>query len=75
MKTPIPKQIPEIVGPMTEQLDFDHQIRPAIEYVFGDTVLTTTQKSAFLASLKGTRAVAATGDLYEPGGRNGNWLL
>ena len=31
-------------------------------------MLTTTQKSAFLASLKGIRAVAATGDLYEPGG-------
>lgn len=66
--TQIPEDIPEIVGPMTEQLGFDDQIRPAIEYVFGDTVLTTTQKSAFLASLKGIRAVAATGDLYEPGG-------
>ncbi len=64
----IPNQIREIVGPMTEQLEFDDLIRPAIEYVFGDTVLTTTQKSAFLASLKGIRAVAATGDLYEPGG-------
>ncbi len=67
-KTSIPKEIPEIVGPMTEQLEFDEQIRPAIEYVFGDTVLTSTQKSAFLTSLKGIRAVAATGDLYEPGG-------
>ena len=67
-KTPIPREIPEIVGPMTEQLEFDDKIRPAIEYVFGDTVLTSTQKSAFLTSLKGIRAVAATGDLYEPGG-------
>ena len=66
--TPIPKDNPEIVGPMTEQLGFDDRIKPTIEYVFGDTVLTTTQKSAFLASLKGIRAVAATGDLYEPGG-------
>lgn len=67
-KKQIPTQIQEIIGPMTEQLEFDDQIRPAIEYVFGDTILTTTQKSAFLASLKGIRAVAATGDLYEPGG-------
>ena len=39
-----------------------------MNYVFGDTLLTSNQKSAFLASLKGVRAVAVSGDLYEPGG-------
>ncbi len=57
-----------IIGPIIDQLVFDQPFRAAVEYVFGDTVLTSNQKSAFLASLKGTRAVAATGDLYEPGG-------
>ena len=40
----------------------------AVNFVFGDTVLTATQRSAFLASLEGYRAVSIAGDLYEPGG-------
>jgi chromosome segregation protein len=58
----------EILGPIVDQLEFDPSFRTAVDYVFGDTVLTINQKSAFLASLKGVRAVATTGDLYEPGG-------
>lgn len=58
----------DAIGPLTDQLIFDEPFRAAVDYVFGDTVLTSNQKSAFLASLKGIRAVAATGDLYEPGG-------
>lgn len=40
----------------------------AINFVFGDTILTATQRSAFLVSLEGHRAVSIAGDLYEPGG-------
>jgi chromosome segregation protein len=58
----------EILGPIVDQLEFDESFQTAVDYVFGDTVLTTSQKSAFLTSLKGMRAVAITGDLYEPGG-------
>jgi len=67
-KAPYPKSFRDIIGPLTEQLVFDEPFRAAADYVFGDTVLTSNQKSAFLASLKGVRAVAVTGDLYEPGG-------
>ncbi len=67
-KLDYPDETPEIIGPITNQLVFDQPFRAAIEYVFGDTVITANQKTAFLASLKGTRAVAVTGDLYEPGG-------
>jgi len=63
-----PKEIREIIGPIKDCLEFAERVRPAVNYVFGDTLLTSNQKSAFLASLKGVRAVAATGDLYEPGG-------
>jgi len=62
------EQNDEIIGPIVDQLEFEENYRTAVDYVFGDTVLTTNQKAAFLASLKGVRAVAATGDLYEPGG-------
>ena len=67
-KVQIPKENQEIIGPIVDQLEFDESYRTAVDYVFGDTVLTANQKSAFLASLKGVRAVATTGDLYEPGG-------
>jgi chromosome segregation protein len=61
-------ELQDIIGPVTDQLVFDQPFRAAVEYVFGDTVITLNQKSAFLASLKGIRAVAVTGDLYETGG-------
>ena len=63
-----PNESEEIIGPIVDQLEFDETYRTAVDYVFGDTVLTANQKSAFLTSLKGVRAVATTGDLYEPGG-------
>jgi chromosome segregation protein len=67
-KTRPSKESQDTIGPMTEQLSFQERFRPAIEYVFGDTILAKNQKSAFVASLKGIRAVATTGDLFEPGG-------
>jgi chromosome segregation protein len=67
-KMQTPTGIQEIIGPMVEQLEFQEKFQLAVEYVFGDTILTRNQKSAFLASLRGVRAVAVTGDLYEPGG-------
>ena len=67
-KVHIPKEIQGIIGPITDNLEFAERVRPAVNYVFGDTLLTSNQKSAFLASLKGVRAIAVSGDLYEPGG-------
>jgi chromosome segregation protein len=67
-KTGSPKTLQDVVGPIADQLVFQERFKPAVDYVFGDTILTQNQKSAFLISLRGLRAVAATGDLYEPGG-------
>jgi len=67
-KVNYPRGLRNIIGPLTDQLVFDEPFKAAVDFVFGDTILTSNQKSAFLASLRGTRAVAATGDLYEPGG-------
>ena len=58
----------DIIGPIGEQVEYEPQFQPAVDYVFGDTVLAQNQKSAFLASLQGVRAVAPSGDLFEPGG-------
>ena len=67
-KAAFPKEVADAVGPITDQLVFQERFRPAVDYVFGDTILTKNQKSAFLISLRGVRAVATTGDLYESGG-------
>jgi chromosome segregation protein len=58
----------DIIGPIGGEVEYLPQFQPAVDYVFGDTVLAQSQKSAFLASLQGVRAVAPSGDLFEPGG-------
>jgi chromosome segregation protein len=62
------KGLHNTVVPLSDHLEFEEQFGPAVHYVFGDTVLAPNQKAAFLASLRGVRAVTLTGDLYEPGG-------
>ena len=58
----------DIIGPIGGEVEYQPQFQPAVDYVFGDTMLAQNQKSAFLASLQGVRAVAPSGDLFEPGG-------
>jgi chromosome segregation protein len=41
---------------------------PAIKYVFGDTLITSSDKTAFSLSSEGYRAVTVNGNLYETGG-------
>jgi len=46
----------------------EKQFDPAVNYVFGDTVIVSDDKTAFALSSKGYRAVTVNGDLYEAGG-------
>lgn len=57
-----------LLGAVSDFIKVPDEFKRAVNYVFGDTVLTSSHRSAFLLSMKGTRAVAASGDLYEPGG-------
>ena len=41
---------------------------PAVNYVFGDTLIVADDKTAFALSSKGYRTVTVNGDLYESGG-------
>jgi chromosome segregation protein len=61
-------QIPGIIGPLSKVIKSDRSITPAVQFVFGDTILATTQRAAFLTAAKGQRCVVTSGDLYEPGG-------
>ncbi len=60
--------IPGIVGPLSDLVRTEKQVSPAVEYVFGDTLLANTQRAAFTAASRGLRCVVLSGDLYEPGG-------
>src|SRR5437667_146113 len=57
-----------IIGPLSKVIRSDKSITPAVKFVFGDTLLATTQRAAFLTASKGQRCVVTSGDLYEPGG-------
>jgi chromosome segregation protein len=41
---------------------------PAINYVFGDTIIVSNDKTAFALSSEGYRSVTVSGNLYEAGG-------
>ena len=60
--------IPGVVGRLVDFIECPNEVRPALNFVFGDTIVAEDQKAAFLASVEGLRAVVLTGDLYEPGG-------
>lgn len=57
-----------IVGPLSNVIRSDRAVAPAVRFVFGDTILATNQRMAFLTATKGLRCVVTSGDLYEPGG-------
>jgi chromosome segregation protein len=54
-------------GPATNYVKFSKEYEPAVNYVFGDTVVAATDKAAFALANEGYRAVTVNGDLYEPG--------
>ena len=63
-----PTHIEGVIGPIGSLIEPLGPFDRAINFVFGDTILAATQRSAFLVSLEGQRAVSLAGDLYEPGG-------
>ena len=56
-----------VVGPLTGFMKFDKNNELAVNYVFGDTLVVSNDKTAFALSNDGYRAVTVSGDLYEPG--------
>ncbi len=57
-----------IIGLATSFVKCDKNYDPAVNYVFGDTLIVANDKLAFALSNEGYRAVTVSGDLYEPGG-------
>jgi chromosome segregation protein len=62
------RAMPGIIGLVSSVIRSDKAVLPAVNFVFGDTLLATNQKAAYLAASEGKRCVVTSGDLYEPGG-------
>jgi chromosome segregation protein len=62
-----------VVGPLSSFMKFDSHYALAVNYVFGDTLVVSNDKTAFALSNEGYRAVTVNGDLYEPGAFEGGY--
>ncbi|MEM4703905.1 MAG: chromosome segregation protein SMC [Candidatus Bathyarchaeia archaeon] len=67
-KTPKLPQKEGVNGLAPLFLRYNTTYEPAVQYVFGDTVVVSDDKTAFSLSSEGYRAVTVNGDLYEAGG-------
>lgn len=63
-----PPKINGVIGLATDFVRTDKHYQDIIVFVFGDTIVTSGEKSAFLVAKAGFRAVDLQGNLYEPGG-------
>ncbi|MGD0159919.1 MAG: chromosome segregation SMC family protein [Candidatus Bathyarchaeia archaeon] len=66
-----PTKIPEkegINGAASLFMKFEKNFQPAINFVFGDTLIVSDDKTALALSAQGCRAVTVNGDVYEVGG-------
>lgn len=57
-----------VLGRLSEYIDCDERIRPAVEFVFGNIILTSSAKAAYLLSREGYRCITPHGDIFEPRG-------
>ncbi|MCJ7761993.1 chromosome segregation protein SMC, partial [Candidatus Bathyarchaeota archaeon] len=56
-----------ISGVASDFVKCDKNYEPAVNYVFGDTLVVADEKTAFALSNEGYRSVTINGDLYEQG--------
>jgi chromosome segregation protein len=56
-----------VFGALSSFMKYESRYGLAINYVFGDTIVVSNDKTAFALSNEGYRAVTINGDLYEPG--------
>ncbi|TLM98398.1 hypothetical protein FDZ71_17180, partial [bacterium] len=63
-----PPELRGVSGPVSAFVKYSKSYEPAVIFVFGDTLVTRDEKTAFAASRSGHRTVTVNGDLYEAGG-------
>jgi chromosome segregation protein len=73
IKNKAPPKREGIMGPLSSFMKYDGNYELAVNYVFGDTIVVSNDKTAFALSNEGYRAVTVNGDLYEPGAFEGGY--
>lgn len=68
LKPITPPEVKGIAGVAASFVKCNQMFRPAVRFIFGDTLIAADENAAFAASRKGYRTVTAEGDLYEAGG-------
>ncbi len=63
-----PPKISGVIGLATDFIHAEKRYQDILAFVFGDTIVTSGEKSAFIVAKAGFRAVDLQGNLYEPGG-------
>ena len=64
----LPKKDEGVIGPIANIVEVESFLRPAVNFVFGDTVLTNNQRMAYSTAANGVRAVSLSGEVYESNG-------
>jgi chromosome segregation protein len=67
-KTVKPPEIMNVEGLATAFVKCAKEYEPAVDFVFGDTLVTRNDKTALGVCRKGYRSVTTDGDVYEAGG-------
>ena len=63
-----PFELRNVEGLATAFVKCAREYEPAVDFVFGDTLVAKNEKTALNASRKGHRSVTIDGDVYEAGG-------
>ena len=63
---PVPKR-EGVMGSLSSFMKYESSYEIAVNYVFGDTIVVSNDKTGFALSNEGYRAVTVSGDVFEPG--------
>ena len=63
---PVPKR-EGVMGSLSSFMKYESSCEIAVNYVFGDTIVVSNDKTGFALSNEGYRAVTVSGDVFEPG--------
>ncbi|MGQ9469917.1 MAG: AAA family ATPase, partial [Nitrososphaerales archaeon] len=63
-----PPLIDGVIGLVSDFISIDEGLEGIVNFIFGDTVLVSSHRVAFIISSRGFRAVTLNGDLFEPKG-------
>ena len=67
IKTVKNPNIPGILGPATMFVECSTRYQPAVNFVLGDTLIASDEKTALIVSEQGYRVVTVDGEVFEPG--------